>query len=488
MTALLPSLLVLQLLGCDASDPPAPGPADVASPGIDSGQPDTAADKEPPEPVEVTAEVVEGLGTVVRVYWEHPEAAPTRLAFRVVGDSDWMHSPVVDTAAGPASQLILGVPFDADVEYRVLSGAEETALAPAQTVRTGPRPEMLPEPIILANDPTLWSEDTPYIITSMNSAGDSRYGLWWVFVMNRDGEVVWAQQSGEDWISRHVSVSHSQQRLLVDHNTAWSLLDGGQASTIVEMTLDGTIHHTYPTPGLHHAFVPLPEDRLAWAARYARSERLMTIGRDGAVEEVWDCQTFQTEVLNEGNTGWGGFPGDKDASGMLSTCGSNALWWHEETDRFLYSFWSYDTVLEIDHQSGELVRSFGQTPGSWSFSPQQSAFWWQHGALYTAAGTLLVSTKDRRGGTETLVREYALDEEKQQLIEVWSFGEGRGIYGPYMGEAHRLANGNTLHIYGAGGHMAEVTALGEIAWEVTWEGDQHNGHTTLWDDLYALLP
>jgi hypothetical protein len=36
--------------------------------------------------------------------------------------------------------------------------------------------------------------------------------------------------------------------------------------------------------------------------------------------------------------------------------------------------------------------------------------------------------------------------------------------------------------------MAEVTALGEIAWEVTWEGDQHNGHTTLWDDLYALLP
>ena len=38
------------------------------------------------------------------------------------------------------------------------------------------------------------------------------------------------------------------------------------------MTLDGTIHHTYPTPGLHHAFVPLPEDRLAIPVNYCAAQ------------------------------------------------------------------------------------------------------------------------------------------------------------------------------------------------------------------------
>ena len=73
-------------------------------------------------------------------------------------------------------------------------------------------------------------------------------------------------------------------------------------------------------------------------------------------------------------------------------------------------------------------------------------------------------------------------------MSVWSFGEGRGIYGSHMGEVHRLPGGNTLHVYGAGGHMAEVTPEGNVVWEVDWPGDQHNGHTTAWSNLYDLLP
>ncbi len=39
-----------------------------------------------------------------------------------------------------------------------------------------------------------------------------------------------------------------------------------------------------------------------------------------------------------------------------------------------------------------------------------------------------------------------------------------------------------------GGHMAEVTPEGSVVWEADWPGDQHNGHTTAWSNLYDLLP
>ncbi|HHO49356.1 MAG TPA: hypothetical protein ENK18_00430 [Deltaproteobacteria bacterium] len=420
-----------------------------------------------PEITEITASLVEGLETVIAVSWAQSRGAPAHLVFRAEG-GPWQQSPPGTPRDGLVHQLIVGVPFDREIEYQIVAPSGEAS--DAQWITTGARPETLPVPIVLHNDPGLWDPASPWLITSMNRDGDDRYGRWWIFIMDREGQIVWAQETPRSWVSRHVSVDHDGRALLVDHDTFWTQLDGGATSQIVRMTLDGTIEHTYDTPGLHHPFVPLPDGVIAWGAARGNDETLEQVDRDGVQEQIWACSFFQ---------------GITDTS---YTCGSNALWWDERTDHFLFSFWSTDTVVEIDRPSGTAVRWFGDLPGSWRFDPPKSQFWWQHGALFTDEGTLLVSTKDQQQGTETVVREYQLDEQTETLTEIWSFGQGRGVFGPYMGEAHRLSNGNTLHVYGAGGQLTEATPDGSVAWEVTWEGDKHNGRTTPWADLYALLP
>ena len=106
---------------------------------------------------------------------------------------------------------------------------------------------------------------------------------------------------------------------------------------------------------------------------------------------------------------------------------------------------------------------------------------------YTQAGTLLLtSTASMEDGT--FVREYTVDDESRTLHQVWSHGDGTGAW--MMGEAHRLPNGNTLISYGSTPIVREVTADGDVAWQLDWTGTIDGGlaRTFLVEDLYALHP
>lgn len=453
-----------------------PTTSDTPAPTGDSGTPitDTGTPREVTDDFElVRAQLVDGIESVVRVVWNQPREGSTRVEYRTDPEAGWSQTPLKTVPRSTGRQVLLGVPYETEVEYRVITDmGDGEEVTPAATITTGAYPDDLPVPIVLASDPGKYDTSAPYVITSMNRDGDNRYGRWWVFIMNRAGQVVWAQQTPREWISRHVSVAFDNRALLVDRDTFWTdRTNNGATSTVVRMTLDGRVEHTYRTPGLHHAFTPIPDGEIAWGAKNgSNKETIEKVDLDGSQTEVWDCADLHAE------------------SGDGGTCGSNGLWWDARTDHFLFSFWSTDTVVEVDHASGEHLRYFGDMTGAWAFDPPATQFWWQHGPTYTPTGTLMVSTKGTDRASETLIREYELDEENKVLREVWSFGEGRGIYGPYMGEAHRLSNGNTLHVYGAGGHLAEAMPDGTVAWEVTWEGDKHNGRTTVWNDLYELVP
>ena len=145
-------------------------------------------------------------------------------------------------------------------------------------------------------------------------------------------------------------------------------------------------------------------------------------------------------------------------------------------------------MLEVDVATGEELRWFGYVPGSWSFEPPESAFVYQHGVTYTPEGTLLVSSQVDRSSYEGVVREYAVDEDDQVLREVWSHGEGDGITARYAGEAHRLPGGNTLHNTGTTPRVREITPEGEVAWDLSFDGDKLIGRTTWLEDLYTYAP
>ncbi len=298
-------------------------------------------------------------------------------------------------------------------------------------------------------------------------------GASWTFVFDRQGRVVWALATPYGFVTMHVRASQDGTRFLVDHNSFWWTFDADDGR-VLRMAIDGVVEQTVLTPGLHHAFVDLADGSIAFGAirGFYFNETLDVVDPAGALTSIFDCREFLDEI---------GDPGYPE-------CGSNTIWWDPSTDHFLYSFYSLDTIVEVDRATGEAVRWFGNVAGSWRFDPPGSQFWWQHGGYFTAAGTLLTSSDDAPQATETIVREYALDPKTQTLTEIWNFGLGDGVFGEVMGEAHRLGNGNTLHNTGGEPRLREATVDGDVAWEVHWPQHRDLYRSVPLQDLYPFKP
>ncbi len=433
---------------------------------------DSAGDTQPPEISEpeigsVEATVHDVIGSIIVVSWEQLRDATVWVEYSYT-DGEWHQSPATEAEAGQVEQLLLGVPFGATVSYRVVNDFGGGALADVdRSITAGALEEpVLPPVNVVAVDGAY--DSTPYFMLTL-AAGF--YDPWWTFIMDRQGQVVWAWETDTLWASVQSHVSYDGTHIIIDYNSFWRQFDQGLDSRIYKFDIEGNIITTFDTPGLQHAYADMPDGSIVYGAS-SPVEKLVQVTPEGERSELWDCQTWLDSA---------------DASEDI--CHSNHLYWHEDTDTFLFSSYMNNTVVEIDRATGETLRWFGDVPGSWSFSPPDSQFFWQHGAHYLSDGTLLVSTKNAREGSETLVRQFALDEEQQTLEEVWSFGEGEGVYSPAGGGAHRFDNGNTLHHYGEIPLIREATPEGEVVWEVEWtEPDLQIGYVWPVDDLYALAP
>ena len=479
-------MLLLTLLACKQ-----PGPDDSGSPQStdDSGHSDTndSGDSQDTDdsgtasiPTEaavsdISARIDDDFGTLVIVSWQQEQAAEVWVEYSFDADT-WMSSPAQSVEVGAQGALLLGVPYDTAVSFRVVNdfgtGALQTG---AESITTDPLPDGLPIPEVLIADPTQWDAESDWLLMSITeySGFAAIYSDWWVFIMDREGRVVWARETPSDSTSLHPRISQDGTDILIEHATFWGGgFDFGTNSRVYRMKIDGVITQTYTTPGLHHPFTDTADGSLVWAANNGTNETLQMLTPEGEQIELWDCQAHLHSI------------------GTTGDCGSNSIHWDEGSDTFLYSFYSLFTMFEIT-PDGEVVRTFGQLDSAWSFDPADARFWWQHGGYYTDEGTLIVSTYVEEEGIDTVVREYELDESSQTLTEIWNFGIGDGVWGQYMGEPHRMAGGNTLHNTGSLARLREATPDGEVVWDVIWdEGSGSNwiGRSTPITDLYSLAP
>ncbi|MFT5681978.1 MAG: hypothetical protein ACI8RZ_002896 [Myxococcota bacterium] len=447
-------ILWLVMMACKTTDPGS-SPTNEASLSADG----------------LEAAVLETMGSVVALRWRQSVAGTAQATFSVTGEAD-RATPVVDAVVvvGENELLLLGLPFDADVTWSLTLIAEDgTTLTESGSLTTDALPEGLPEAEVLLSDEAGWDAGSPFVLTAMNGVGSGANRAW-TFIIDRLGRVVWAQETPNQRTTLHARLSYDGTQILIDHNSFWAIFDGGEVSQVARVGIDGVIVETVDTPNLHHPFTELADGSLVWGAStgFYADEVIRKRTPDGTVTDLWSCEALL------------------DALNVDAYCGSNTLFWNEADDTFLFSLYSVDTIIEVDHATGDTLRTFGHLPDSWAFDPEESAFWWQHGVHYTAEGTLLVSAKAGENATETVVREYTLDADSQTLTEVWSFGEGEGVYGSEMGEAHRLSGGNTLHNYGSTARIREATPDGVVVWDVAWAGGTYIGRSEVIADLYDL--
>jgi hypothetical protein len=441
----------------------------------DSGP--TIQDFEDPQADDVTYVLHDSIETLVYVNWTQTEPATVWVEYSFDTD-EWLSTPTLEIAtADDVSLLLLGIPYQTEFSYRVVNDFGSGAVTGEQYEgETGGWPDGLPEPTLVSSDDTQYDPSGKYLMGSVNekSCGWCS-GVYWKYFIDRKGRVVWADKTGGgDW-TVFMRVDVAGDAILYDQATWWSDWDMGAASKIHKIKIDGTVVETVSAPGLHHAFTQLPDGRLVWGAATSwSSEELYVQDGAGGVDSLWNCDQWKDEADERWND-----------------CQSNTLFYDTSSNSFYYSFYSLDTIVQVDGTTGASLRWFGDIDNAWTFSPPNSQFWWMHGVNILENGNLLTSTHCEEWSSQCCAREYEFNDATEKLEQVWSFGDGAGsdtVNADTAGEAHRLANGNTLHNYGSGSRMREVTNGGEVVWDLKFNSGQLIGRTVFVEDLYAFAP
>ncbi|NOY26544.1 MAG: hypothetical protein GXP62_11780, partial [Oligoflexia bacterium] len=317
-----------------------------------------------------------------------------------------------------------------------------------------------------------------YLLTSINQEdGGWGMGTFWTMIVDRKGRPVWALETPQERWTMFAQVAVTGDRILWDANSYWSDWDDGALSRVYRRYLDEEID-SISTPGLHHAFVQLPDGTLVWGSQDHGGYEALVEQPLGETEQtvLWSC--------------WADWPDSGD-------CKSNGLFYSQERDTFLYSFYTNDSIVEVDHSTGQSLWWAGEVPDGFEFAEGSQQFNWQHGISYTDTGSILLSSRvygsDAAALTTALVVtsqtteaiEYTVDYDLGVLTEIWSYSPG--VYAGTNGDTWRLANGNTLHTLGSAGHVFEVDPDGVIVWHLDMLSDHMMGRSHWLDDPYALL-
>jgi outer membrane protein assembly factor BamB len=133
-----------------------------------------------------------------------------------------------------------------------------------------------------------------------------------------------------------------------------------------------------------------------------------------------------------------------------------------------------NSLVKVDRKTGEIVWRLG-VGGDFEMAPAD-LFYHQHSPELQPNGNILLfdngtGRPQEHGGQYSRAIELELDQAKRRARVVWSYRHDRGLFCPIWSDADRLPNGNTLVTFGTRtegdtSRIVEVTAEGEIVWEV----------------------
>lgn len=477
--------------GAAGADNDSPDPSGAGAGGAQpSGEPAARTDSPPDLPSAVSDDyadaievaVHEKVTTVLVVRWTQLAGAErTWLEFAVEGEPPRISRPG-DGEPGAHRDVVLGVPADTDVTVQVVSEHDGTAYkSQPVTARTRSLPRGLPRPTVLGYDPKRASPERWLFGSVEDSFGGGPngyyFGTFWVYIMDRHGRIVWYYADPASNATTSFQRRARDGEYIVLEKRCYAC--GEYSESVLKMTLDRAYFETVPVPGLSDAIDVTPEGSILYDA----NDELREMMRDGTVRHIWSCSKH---------------------FGPNFFCYTNTINYSPERDSVLMSYPYMGTVVEIDHETGELVGQYGNRRGSWAFAPpayEPPSSWrfeFQHFPNFTESGHLMVSSHlpgcstDRPVSFRHAFLEFELDSERERLIERWRYTDGPE-WPRAKGMAMRLANGNTLANYGTGGVIREITHDKRTVWHVKFDieggNDFYNkmvGHNELIDDLYAL--
>jgi len=393
--------------------------------------------------------------------WETPEPGVSWVEYRVEGEASQETS---STEVGTVHRVqLLGLPPDLPVKITVHTSGDDGDYVGDAIAITGSAPSDLPEFTLSVSKPSLMDASRFALTTTMSPSGA------WIQIIDRLGRPVWYHGGAGCFfgdakfdVARGEFVIHSQS---------------AEGSSILRIDLTAPNERfLLPTKSIHHAVAVLPDGAVAYISEEARpwtfadgtdevvfGDTVFELSADGSTRQLfstWDWGEPQIYGMRDGIYG-----------AAVDWTHANALSYLPDTDTLLLSLRNPAVVLEIGRDDGVVVAEYGGTGDDWGFAADTEPFSHQHGVVMTPAGTLLMMStpvsQDGQLGSASVAIEYALDEARHELVEVWRHGDESDIQTVAHGGVARLPQGNTLVNWGDPIVLIrEVQLTSEAVWEV----------------------
>jgi len=393
--------------------------------------------------------------------WETPEPGVSWVEYRVEGEASLETS---STERGIKHRVqLLGLPPDVPVEITVHSSGDDGDYVGETIALTGSAPSGLPGFTLSVSKPSLMDASRFMLTTTMSPSGS------WIQIIDRLGRPVW-HLGGDGEFFGDVELDLARGEFVV-HSRSFE----GDSILRMDLTAPNDLVRL-PTKSIHHAVAVLPDGAVAYISEEPRpwtfadgtdevvfGDTVFVLSADGSSRELfstWDWGEPQIYDLRDGIYG-----------GAVDWTHANALSYLPDRDTLLLSLRNPAVVLEIRRDDGEVVAEYGGAGDDWGFADDTEPFSHQHGVVMTPAGTLLMLStpvsQDGPLGAASVAIEYALDQTRHELVEIWRHGDEPEIQSVAHGGAFRLPQGNTLVHWGDPTLLVrEVQPTGEAVWEV----------------------
>ncbi|MCI0449550.1 MAG: aryl-sulfate sulfotransferase [Chlorobi bacterium] len=128
-----------------------------------------------------------------------------------------------------------------------------------------------------------------------------------------------------------------------------------------------------------------------------------------------------------------------------------------------------DEITKINRITGDVIWRLGGRNNQFTFINDSVRFSYQHGIRRLQNGNIILyDNGNNHTPPYSRAVEYTLDEQNLTATLSWQYRNNPAIFGPAMGFAQRLSNGNTLISWGAANPtITEVTPDGKIALEMS---------------------
>ncbi len=174
---------------------------------------------------------------------------------------------------------------------------------------------------------------------------------------------------------------------------------------------------------------------------------------------------YLVEMTTDGESVWEWYSWehlDPEIDGITANQEKRNEWTHANTveelpdGNIVASFRNISTVVIISRETGNIL---------WKLRPPTLAQ--QHAPTLLRNGNLLIFDNGTHRVDHSMPYSRVIEVDRATKQVVWSYQERRmyDFFSPYISNARRLPNGNTLICEGNFGRIFEVTSEGQVVWE-----------------------